>query len=205
MKCLYCDKEIKKYSLYSLFLEDDSLCLECRKKLNLKRKSFKVNGIKAESFYEYDSLFKTLLIQYKECYDEALCKVFLYKIDAYISLKYLGYKILYVPSSKEKLSQRGFKHLELIFKPLGLKELNGLHMKQELIQEGKNSNERSKMEDNYYYDGPYCRRVLIVDDVYTTGSSIKGVIKALNGRYGKLRVITLAKSGDKKKGLSLGK
>lgn len=205
MKCLYCDKEINKYSLYSLFLEDDSLCLDCRKKLKLKRKVFKVNGIKVESFYDYDSLFKTLLIQYKECYDEALSEVFLYKIDAYISLRYLGYKIVYVPSSTQKLSQRGFNHLELIFKPLGLKQLNGLHQRQELVQEGKNLSERAKMIDNYYYDGEYCKKVLVVDDVYTTGSSIKGVIKALKGHYGKLRVITLAVSSDKKKGLSIGK
>ena len=144
-KCLYCNKPITRYSLYHLFIEEDELCHECRKKMKLKIRKFRTDDLDCLSLYEYDSLFRTLLLQYKECYDEALKDVFLYRIDILIRLKYPGYRILYVPSSDRKRSKRGFDHLRLIYGPLGFKEVKGLRMKKEMIQEGKSLNERKKM------------------------------------------------------------
>lgn len=194
MKCLYCDKEINRYSLYSLFVEDDSLCLECRNKMSYKRRTFKIDDLKVEYFYDYDSLFKTILLQYKECYDEALKDVFLYRIDVYIFLKYLGYKIIYVPSSPRKIKERGFNHLKLIFEVLGFKEVQGLRMKEDLIQEGKGLKERKEMLDNYIYEGPYIDKILIVDDVCTTGSSLMGVYMAIKGHCRRAKALVLAKT-----------
>ena len=124
MKCLYCDAKIYKESLYSLFIEKDKLCSACREKIKQNHQIFIRDGIKIETFYHYDSLFKDLLLQYKECYDEALKDVFLYGIKERIILKYHGYKIIYVPSSKEKLNQRGFNHLKLIFDELHFEEVS---------------------------------------------------------------------------------
>lgn len=200
MNCLYCDKKINKYSLYSLFIEEDMLCIDCRKLLNLKKKTFYLDKLRCESIYEYDSLFKTLLLQYKECYDEALKSVFLYRIDIYIRIKYIGYKIVYVPSSEEKLKIRGFNHLKEIFRPLGFKEVEGLKKKEELVQEGKGLNDRKKMMDNYYYEGEYIDRLLIVDDVCTTGSSLIGIYNAFKGKTGKIRAFVLANAFNARKG-----
>ena len=192
-RCLYCDKEIRTYSLYHLFIEEDELCQDCRQDLELRIRHFKTEGMDCIAFYEYDSLFKTLLLQYKECYDEALKSVFLYRIDVCIRLRYAGYRILYVPSSQRKREQRGFDHLKLIFEPLGFKEVKGLRMKEELIQEGKSLNERKKMIGNYIYEGPYVSKVLIVDDIATTGSSLMAVKKAMEGHCGKMKALVLAK------------
>lgn len=147
-----------------------------------------------EYYYDYDSLFKTLLLQYKECYDEVLAKVFLYKIDVYIRLKYFDYKLIYVPSSKKKLEERGFNHLKLIFDSLGMKEVIGLKKKEELIQEGKSLIDRQKMIGNYYYEGEHLKKVLIIDDISTTGSSLLAVKKALEGHYDKIKALVLAKA-----------
>lgn len=179
MKCLYCNSQIDKYNLKSLFIYPDNLCISCRNKLRINHKLINVNGLKIETFYEYDGFFKDLLLQYKECYDEALKDVFLYGLVDYLKIKYFGYKILYVPSSNDKQRNRGFNHLELIFKPLGLKEVKGLKMLNDSSQEGKNRQERSKMIDNYSYSGEYNDKLLIVDDVITTGSSITGVYKTI--------------------------
>ncbi len=194
MKCLYCDKPINKYSLYSLLIEKDKLCIECRKLLKLKVKEFNLEDLECISFYEYDSLFKTLLLQYKECYDEALSDIFLYKIDLIIGLMFLGYKVVYVPSSNEKINKRGFDHLKLIFERLGFKEVKGLKMKKDLIQEGKDLSGRKLMLDNYYYDGEYIDKLLIVDDVCTTGSSLLGVSKAFKDKAKHIKAIVLAKA-----------
>lgn len=190
--CLYCDKKINKYTLFHLFIEEDKLCLECRKQLNLKLRTFYLDDLKVSSLYEYDSLFKTLLLQYKECYDEALAPVFLYKIDYLLRLKYLGYKVLYVPSSINKLEKRGFDHLKLIFDYLEFKEVEGLKKKEELCQANKNISDREKMIDNFIYEGEDLNKVLIVDDVCTTGSSLKGVYKAIKGHCKYVEAFVLA-------------
>lgn len=192
--CLYCENKINRYSLYHLLIEEDSLCIDCRKKLNPKRRKIKIDGITIEYFYDYDSLFKSVLLQYKECYDEALSVIFLYKTDLYIKLRYFNYKVIYIPSTRRKLEERGFDHLELIFDHLGLKKAQGLKMKEDLRQEGKNINERRKMANNYYYDGPELKKVLIIDDVCTSGSTIIGAIKALSKHCKKIKVLVLAKA-----------
>ncbi len=193
MKCLYCDEEIKQYSLYSLFIEKDLLCINCRNKMSLRIKEFNIRELKCEYFYDYDSLFKTMLLQYKECYDEALKDVFLYRIDDYIRFKYHNYHIVYVPSSQRKQAERGFNHLELIFDNLKFKEIKGLRMKEELVQEGKGITDRKMMLDNYIYDGKRVNKLLIVDDVCTTGSSLYGVYKAFKGKADTIRAIVLGK------------
>ncbi|MGN1405364.1 MAG: ComF family protein [Erysipelotrichaceae bacterium] len=193
MRCLYCDREIINESFYSLFFERDMLCPDCRKGLGYKHRKFLIDGIKCESFYSYNTLFKQLLLQYKECYDEALKDVFLYRIKENLMIKYHGYKIMYVPSSKEKLSQRGFNHLEEIFSVLNLEEIKGLRMKEELCQQNKDLKSRSLMIDNYIYEGNRADKLLIVDDVCTSGSSLKGVFKAVKPYAREIRALVLAR------------
>ena len=192
MRCIYCDKEIKKITFASMFLDRDPLCIECRRQLQVKRKCFLLGEMKVESFYEYEGIFKSLLLQYKECCDEALKDVFLYSLKDYIRIRYAGYRILFVPSSVQKRQMRGFDHLELIFEDVRLPRIKGLQMKENLIQEGKNAKERSRMKDNYYYEGEELNRVLIVDDVVTTGSSMLGVYRAIRGRARHVRALSLA-------------
>ena len=192
MNCLYCDKMINHYSLYDLFIEKDLLCSSCRKELNLKLEKFKVEDLDCLCLYKYDSLFKTLLLQYKECYDEALCEVFLYKVELLIRLKYQGFKVVYAPSSEEKRNKRGFDHLKLIFDRLGFETVS-VNKRHEYIQEGKNLNERKQMIDNYYYEGSHIDKLLIVDDVCTTGSTLLGIYKAFLGKADTIKALVLAK------------
>ena len=179
MKCLFCDEYIDRYTFSSLFLQEDHLCVKCRNALKVCREYLNIDELMIECLYEYDGIFKSMLIQYKECYDEALSEIFLYKLKEYIELKYHGFELLFVPSSKTKLEERGFNHLELIFKDVRLKRVKGLHMKEDLIQEGKSLSERKVMINNYIYKGNRLNKVLIVDDVLTTGSSIYGVYNAI--------------------------
>ena len=192
-KCIYCDKPLNMLNFTNLFIEEDKLCIDCRNMMKKDIKYVDIGGIKVETFYDYDSLFKSLLIQYKECMDEALADIFLYTLKDHIRFKYLGYKIMFIPSSKAKLLKRGFNHLELIFADVKLDKINGLKMKQELIQEGKNIHQRQMMIDNYIYDGPKLDKVLIVDDVLTTGSSILGAINALKPYAKSIKALCIAR------------
>ena len=193
MRCLYCEKQIDKLTLSSIFIENDCLCHECRKKLKIDKAYIKLNNYYVETFYNYDGIFRDLLIQYKECYDEALACTFLYRLKDYIRYKYNGYEILFIPSSKNKLQQRGFNHLDLIFKEVGLKKNYGLKMKENLVQEGKNFSDRSIMIGNFEYFGGKLDKALIVDDVITSGSSILGAIEAIKPYANVVKVISLSR------------
>lgn len=192
MRCIYCDREIEKYTLTSLLIKEDPLCISCRNKLKFDKKIVYLDDLKVETLYEYEGIFKSLLLQYKECLDEALGDVFLYGISDYINLKYMGYKLLFVPSSAQKLDFRGFNHLQMLFSDVKLRPINGLKMKENIIQEGKNYNDRLKMVNNYYYEGERVNKVLIVDDVLTSGSTMKGVYNAIKPYAKKVKGLCLA-------------
>lgn len=194
MKCLYCGNEINKISVESILLEEDVLCVNCRKMLRINKKDVKINGLEIHTLYNYDEgLFKDFLIQYKECFDEALAPVFLYLLKDYIRFKYWGYKVLFVPSSMEKVNQRGFIHLNKIFEGVKMPIIEGLSMKEELAQEGKSYVQRRKMVENYIYNGKAIKKVLIVDDVLATGSSVLGVYNAIKPYSKKVKILTLAR------------
>ena len=198
MKCIYCDQEKRKESLKSLFLEEDLLCEKCRKELVIKREVSDLEGLKVETFYEYDGLFRSLLLQYKECYDEALKDVFLYDLHLYLRLHYAGYAIAYVPSTKKKREERGFHHLRGIYGSLGLKEAEGLFFREERTQEGRDRSEREKMKGNMIYAGKRYKKILIADDVMTTGSSLSGAYRALKPYAEEVRAVCLSRAVKKK-------
>ena len=162
--------------------------------MNFKRRIYHLKDIDVEYFYDYNSSFRTLLLQYKECYDEALYDAFLYKIDNYINLRYFNYQLLLAPSSKRKKEKRGFDHLEKMFENVSLKRVEGLKIVKDINQQGKGLFQRSQMEDNYIYEGPYLNKVLIVDDVSTTGSTIRGIYKAIKPYSKKIKILVLAKT-----------
>ena len=192
MRCLFCDKQIDKYDLRSLFLEKDELCVSCRAQLKVRHRYLDFGAFRVESFYEYEGIFRSLLLQYKECGDEALKKVFLYGLKDHLNIRYFGYKMILVPSSRRKLESRGFDHLAGIFEGLRLERAGGLKMVEELSQEGKSFFERLKMADNYVYEGEKLDKVLIVDDVVTTGSTLRGVYRSIFEHAKTVKVLSLA-------------
>ena len=64
----------------------------------------------------------------------------------------------------------------------------------DINQHGKSFFQRSQMEDNYIYEGPRLNKVLIVDDVSTTGSTIRGIYNAIKPYSKKIKILVLAKT-----------
>ena len=194
-KCLYCDEDYNKNSgIFHILFSKDPLCEKCRAKLKLKRHYIKVNNFKLECFYEYDEFFRSLILQYKECYDEALYPVFLYNLKRYLEMKYHGYTVVWVPSSKSKLLERGFDHMELMLKNIKLKKLNALYQSQDIDQKNKSFKERKAIQQSISLKAGLILpdKILLIDDVVTSGNSITAAYNLLKNEVTELKVLSLS-------------
>ena len=127
-RCLLCDNDLSyKANMFELIFIDDVICFGCRNLWIKNKKKFYIEGIKVDSSYIYEENFSRALLQYKECYDEALYKIFLYRYLNYFKLKYLNYCIIPMPSSKQSLNERGFNHLIKIFEDTNMEIINCLY------------------------------------------------------------------------------
>ena len=159
---------------------------------------FKVGDVKAMALYEYSEAFRSALYQLKGCGDIELAKSFLSYFLPILKLTFHGYVIVPAPSSKSHDERRGFNQVVEIAKPLGLPIINAL-AKDEVEKQSNLSSElrRQVGEHIRLRDGAPVRgrKVLLLDDVYTTGSTVKACIRLLQGAKPKsLRVLVVAKT-----------
>lgn len=195
MKCLYCDEDYYKNSSIIHYLFDkDPLCERCRQALIFKPNIIKKEELKVKSFYIYNKMFSSLILQYKECMDEALKDIFIYPVRAYLRMRYYKYTLVYVPSSKKNLERRGFNHLVLMFQSLKLNSADILEKIEDISQNNLSIDKRKRMITNIRLkDGVKVpKHILLVDDVYTSGSSIYGSYLALKNYSKDIKAITIA-------------
>ncbi len=194
MKCLMCGKDFDENgSLREILFEEDLLCETCRSGWKENKRNDKVGQYRMKSSWIYNDAFKTCLIQYKEAGDEALKDIFLYPVKKDVRKYLRGYTLLLMPSTKEKLEQRGFSHLRYMFSCLKLPMLNPFITEQN--QKGKSLKERNAigksmcLKENIKL--PY--KIALVDDVYTTGSTIRGALDCINQKQHKIKIYTVAR------------
>lgn len=183
MRCLMCGKTIGENSLRELLAGDDLLCEECRNGWHRTGKRFTVDGVKAYAEYAYDGGFRDCLLQFKECGDEALKDVFLYKTGDSFRRKYRGWTLLLMPSSPQNLERRGFSHLQEIFSCVRMPMLEVFAKTDTAVQKELTYEERQQMKEHIILkEGAVVpKKVLLCDDVLTTGATIRGALKALQG------------------------
>ncbi len=194
MKCLMCGKDFDENgSLREILFEEDLLCETCRSGWKENKRNDKVGQYKMKSSWIYNDAFKTCLIQYKEAGDEALKDIFLYPVKKGVRKYLKGYTLLLMPSTKEKLEQRGFSHLRYMFSCLKLPMLDPFITEQN--QKGKSLKERNAIGKSMYLKEniklPY--KIALVDDVYTTGSTIRGALDCINQKQHKIKIYTVAR------------
>ena len=191
-------------------IEKTYLCKECGKELEkhaINRVYNINNNIEMFSVFKYDDLIRKLILQYKFNDKSYLYKMFCEFLmnDKKILDFIKSYDIIIpVPMYKSKVRKRGYNQSELIAKELARKL--GLivytdvliKMKNNKVQSTLNQKERLENTKNVYklinLEKINNKRVLIFDDIYTTGATINACIEEVKkANPEKTGVLTLAK------------
>ena len=146
----------------------------------------------------YDGKLRDLILSYKSGrwrLSEILAKLYLEIFEYYPPPPIL----VYVPSTLGSIEKRGFDHMELLAKRVakvsGLVLSRSLEVVSEERQLGKSGFERRKDRLRYIAEFPGGREVTLIDDVMTTGSTIREASKALlDSGVERVKVYVLARS-----------
>ena len=159
-----------------MFWIDDVICPQCRMKLNGRFMNVRMNDLKLETVYCYEGLLREMMIQYKELFDEALFPVFLWPYIRILKRKYADRVIVPVPSSQINNEKRGFGAVEKMFSLLDLPVCEALEKKENHDQKNLKGRERKsigkyiRLKENMIMEN---RKILLVDDIVTTGETMK--------------------------------
>lgn len=197
--CKICFNPIEQNSLHSLLYKNPTICHDCLLKLQPVLNSFFIDDVECFHIYFYNEKVQELLYQFKGCKDYELKTIFLEYFRYYLNLKFHNYEIVPAPSNAESDKERGFNHVEEIFGSLRLKINKCIHKTKAVKQADLNTKQRENIEKFLIIDDVDLRnkKVLLVDDVYTTGSTIRAMIKLVKGKGAKkIKVLLMSKTID---------
>lgn len=168
--------------------------------MNAKFKCFEIGTIKAMAIYDYNETIKKLIYQFKGCYDYELKDVFLFRYVTYLKWKFSDYILVPAPSSKVDDEKRGFNHVIEIYKCLGLEMVDVIKKTSKEKQSDKTSKDRLKVNNilvGHNLEKVRGKKILLVDDIYTTGSTIFRMIEIVKSAKPKdIKVLVIAKTID---------
>ena len=203
-------------------LNDNFLCPKCQKILEneavfgidkYKKMEIEKNLEERKYFdehlyiFEYEGIIRRIILKYK--FQD---KAYLYKTFVNFLLKNKNFfefikkydTIIPVPISRKRRAVRGYNQSELIVKEIAnftnLKEESDCLFKiKNVIEQSKlNKEERQKNIQGVYElrnkEKLYKNKILLVDDIYTTGSTVNECSKVLRGAKPKqIGIFTIAK------------
>ena len=196
--CKNCFKEINEFNLYNLLHKNSVLCKKCLSLMHPKFIKFKIDNIKALTLFEYDVYMKDLIYKLKGCYDYELKDVFIGRFRFFLKIRFNDYTILHVPSYIKDDEDRGFNHVREMFSCLGLDSIDLIEKTTKYKQSDHSGKDRENIKDVLRLKNNQDlsqKKILIVDDVFTTGSTIKNIIKMISPLYPKdIKVLVMSKT-----------
>lgn len=164
--CQYCKK---------ILVSKGDTCLDCQT-WRIKNEKF---NLKHNYLYLYNEKMKEYFQQYKFIGDIRMSRIFSGDVhEKLLTYQKQGFIIVPIPISDKRLKERGFNQVEKLleaslisYEPLLKKKEN------DVIQSEKNKEERLLMQQPFFIKSKNKqiinqKKVLLVDDVYTTGRTI---------------------------------
>ena len=197
--CKRCFKELNEATFHNLLCKDACLCHKCLQELDPVLNEFNIGKIKCLNVYWYNDYVKELLYKFKGCLDYELKDTFLDYYNDYFSSKFKHYIMIPAPSSLDAEKARGFNQVLEMFGRIKLPMLCCVHKTTNTVQHNLNSKDRAEIKNEMMIDNIDLRgkKILIIDDVYTTGSTVKTMIDLVKSKHpSKIKVLVMAKTID---------
>lgn len=175
-KCEQCDRPFE--TLNSKYISNKS-CYDCVRWEEDKEWSGYLQ--KNHSIFTYNDFAKEVIARYKFRGDYILAKAFSPHIQE--KLQKIDYDILTaIPLSDERLYERGFNQSEALIIEAGFTPINLLKRTHSEKQSKKSRADRIHLPQVFQIEEEAeisNKRVLLVDDIYTTGSTLRHAAKIL--------------------------
>ncbi|AST94430.1 hypothetical protein BC6307_19800 [Sutcliffiella cohnii] len=159
---------------------DATVCDDCKKwEMDEQYKGTLHRNI---SVYAYNDFMKEVLAQYKFRGDVALVKVFQKKWTAAFQHHFPEKDLLLVPIplGKDRLYERGFNQTLALTEMLPGQFADILTKNETVKQSKKSRHERLRTENSFEVKQPPPeKRIVLIDDIYTTGTTIRMAAKRL--------------------------
>ena len=200
--CLICGKNSEEY-----------LCKKCEKILekyaiNKIDQYLNKNFSKHAYIFKYEGKIRSLIIDYKFNDKSYLCELFVKFLikNKKICRFFKTYDIIMpVPIHKKRESQRGYNQSTLIARKI-TEKFNSLQLEENNLEKQKNTIEQSKLTKQQRIENAKNvykiknkekinnKKIILIDDVYTTGSTANECAKVLKENGAKIIIIiTIAK------------
>lgn len=184
-------------SLESIYLEQ-KVCAKCFKKMNPVAGKFQIDGVNGEYIYDYNEMLKEMIYRFKGCGDYELRDAFLWNYRNYLREKYKDRILIPAPSYSTQEEIRGFSHVEEMFSCL-LLPLENLFIKTSALKQANlDKNEREMIKKNILMKEnklDKAQKILLIDDIVTTGSTLQAMIVMMRKRnFFDLKILVVCKT-----------
>lgn len=183
-RCTICSRKLDEK------FREEHTCLDCVK----WERDREWSGVltKNISLFHYNDFLKETIAKYKYRGDYALAEAFVPFLRS--QLKELEFDVVtYIPLSQERLKERGFNQAKALADMLGLQTIDSLSRIHSEKQSKKSRMERMKRTQVFQWTGTedvQNQTVLILDDIYTTGATLRQAAKVLK-EMGANKVVSL--------------
>jgi competence protein ComFC len=178
--CKVCFSPIRHRHLFQ-WHRPPLVCSTCHHQLEWHHQLTTFEGFPIESFLDYGPSLKSRIHQYKALGDMELGKTFLHQHRDYLRLKYRGFTFLPAPSHRNHIVGRGFHHLDEMLVALGFPLLHVFYKNKAYRQAEQDYHGRQGIHDviQRHADTPLPRKLVLFDDVMTTGETIRSMTRQL--------------------------
>ncbi len=193
--CRLCMQDITTGQTFFDFLKQNALlCGNCRRQLEVLNQKTKIQSMPLHIIYLYNDFLENMIFQYKEGLDTALKDVFFYDAMNKINVRFRRYTIVLMPSSEEKTRERGFipvkemlsrckiPIIEPFYKISNHKQSLQTYENRVLISQVIKRNLNVRLPDT---------KLLLVDDVCTSGNTLASAYNLLKGHSYKIEGLVL--------------